>query len=71
MGDEDEGVQQDEQPFVEQGKRDKMYEDLYHKVMKSKNPKDNTHRVGGQSVNTFQVFKEGWSSMQDKINKDY
>ena len=41
---------------------DQMYSTLYQKVMKAKNPKENSNRMaqdGGQ--NTFDVFKTGWN----------
>lgn len=58
------------QEIISKTQRDKMYQDLYHQVMKSKDMKESTHRVG-QPMNAFQVYKEGWNKIQDKIDKDY
>jgi hypothetical protein len=48
-----------------------MYQDLYHKVMKSKDPRGNHHRISSQKVNTFDTYKESWNTLQDRNDKSY
>jgi uncharacterized glyoxalase superfamily metalloenzyme YdcJ len=50
----------------------KMYSNLYQKVMKAKNPRENSNRMDqAAGSNTFDVFKAGWNQMQDKYDKSY
>jgi len=50
-----------------------MYADLYHKVMREKNPSAAAHRTikQVQKTNTFDIYKDGWNTMQDKSDREY
>lgn len=39
---------------------DKLYEQLYHKVMTSQNPKN---RIERPNSNNFEIYKNGWNEM--------
>lgn len=44
-----------------------MYNELYHKVMASKSP----NRILNNKVSGFDVYKEGWNNIQDRMDKNY
>jgi hypothetical protein len=54
--------------FQTKTKNDKMYENLYHKVMSSTSQK---HRLQSPTENDFNVYKAGWNEMQDKRDNSY
>lgn len=58
---------------LEDKKKQKMYADLYHKVMREKDPSAAAHRVikQVQKTNTFDVYKDGWNTLQDKSDREY
>ena len=45
----------------------KMYNELYHKVMQSKSPT----RILNNKVSSFEVYKDGWNTLQDRADKSY
>jgi hypothetical protein len=47
---------------------DKLYEQLYHKVMTGQTPKN---RIDRPNSNNFEIYKQGWNAMQDKNDKEY
>lgn len=49
-----------------------MYNELYHKVMKNKNPTGpHTRPLLSNKVSSFEVYKDGWNQIQDKMDKNY
>lgn len=48
-----------------------MYEDLYHKVMQDKEAMKPKHRLGEDKASTFETYKDGWNSIQDKVDNEY
>ena len=48
-----------------------MYQYLYHKVMKSKDPRGNNHKISSQKLNIFVIYKESWNNFQDRNDKNY
>lgn len=56
--------------FIENSRidKDRMYEELYHKVMKVKDPKD---RLSNNQYNTFDAYKDTWNRIQDRNDRDY
>lgn len=44
-----------------------MYNELYHKVMTSKSPA----RILNNKVSSFEIYKDGWNSLQDRMDKNY
>ena len=47
--------------------KERMYEDLYHKVVDTKP----THRLAVDKNSTFETYKEGWNTIQDKVDTEY
>lgn len=45
-----------------------VYQKLFNNVMNSKSP----YRVDGyKQINPFEVYKENWNRIQDKMDKEY
>lgn len=47
-----------------------MYEDLYHRVMKNNDPFAKT-RLPTDNTSTFDLYKDGWNQIQDKVDSEY
>lgn len=55
---------------------DKVYKEIYKKVMAAKNPTMHVgHRIAGpagsRGANTFDTYKEGWNKIQDRSDQTY
>lgn len=48
-----------------------MYKDIYHKVMQTKSPLGGQHRILNNKISSFEVYKDGWNQIQDKMDKNY
>jgi hypothetical protein len=51
--------------------KERMYEDLYHKVMQDKDSTKPKHRLVPDKNSTFETYKDGWNSIQDKVDNEY
>lgn len=50
--------------------KEKMYEDLYHKVMQDDSVKPK-HRLAPDRASNFDTYKDGWNQIQDKVDNEY
>ena len=44
-----------------------MYNELYHKVMTDKG----NARILNNKISSFDVYKDGWNNIQDRMDKNY
>ena len=51
--------------------KDQLYEELFQKIIREKDPKAALHRTIMQDQRTFDIYKDGVRKIEDKIDKEH